>query len=279
MTSRIAKTALAACFLMLLPGCVEMTQTITLNPDGKGKMKIEIKVAAYDLDMGAAFGAPGEKKVKSLDEIKKDAITKFVSESKGVTAFKDVSVNWTRDGKLHMVGTAYFDKLDDLNREKEEKGPPNPGNIEPSSTFRASFEVTIDKSGTMRIAAKNQGIQEGVNPLKEQEKPVDLAKLTDKEAEEYLLKQRVEYQKIRPFFEMMFNDLKITTVLHLPGDISEVKGFKKDGARTVSQSIEGAVVLATMKKMIMMDGAELKKLMGTNGEKDLKRLLGSAGHV
>ena len=90
--------------------------------------------------MGAAFGAPGEKKAKSLNEIKQDAITKFVSDSKGVTAFKDVTVNWTRDGKLHMIGTAYFDKLDDLNKEKEEKGPPNPGDIQPSAMFRGSFE-------------------------------------------------------------------------------------------------------------------------------------------
>ncbi len=76
---------------------------------------------------------------------------------------------------------------------------------------------------------------------------------------------------------MMFNDLKITTVLNLPGEVLEVKGFKKDGPRTVSQSIDGAVLLATMKKMIMMDGAEMKKLAASSNEKDLKRLLGPMG--
>ena len=92
-----------------------------------------------------------------------------------------------------------------------------------------------------------------------------------------MLKQRVEFQKIRPLFEMMFNDLKITTVLNLPGEVLEVKGFKKDGPRTVSQSIDGAVLLATMKKMIMMDGAEMKKFAASTNEKDLKRLLGPDG--
>ena len=52
MTARIAKAAFAACLLTLLPGCVELTQTITLNPDGKGKMKIEIKVASFRLRHG-----------------------------------------------------------------------------------------------------------------------------------------------------------------------------------------------------------------------------------
>src|SRR5580704_6591723 len=100
MTSRIAKVALAAFLLTLLPGCVEMTQTITLNPDGRGKMKIEITMAAFDFDMGPMPGAPGAKKAKSLDEIKREAVTKFVCEAPGVTAFKDVTVRWTREGKL-----------------------------------------------------------------------------------------------------------------------------------------------------------------------------------
>ncbi len=109
-------------------------------------------------------------------------------------------MNWTRDGKLHMIGTAYFDKLDDLNKEKEEKGPPNPGDIQPSAMFRASFEVTTGKAGTMRITAKNQGIQGDAVPMKKEENPVDITKLTDKEAEEHMLKQRSRVSKNQAAF-------------------------------------------------------------------------------
>ena len=39
---------------------------------------------------------------------------------KGVTAWKDVSVKWSNDGRLHFIGTAYFDRLDDINPSGEE---------------------------------------------------------------------------------------------------------------------------------------------------------------
>ena len=51
-----------------------------------------------------------------------------------------------------------------------------------------------------------------------QDESVDLSKMNDKEIDEYMLKQRVEYQKVRPLLELVFNDLKIKTVLHLPGE-------------------------------------------------------------
>jgi hypothetical protein len=275
MTRRTTKLAWCVGLLTLLPGCVEMTQTITLNPDGRGKMKIEILVAAFSFDMGPMPGAPGAQKPKSLDEIKKDAATKFVCEAQGVTAFKDVTVKWARDGRLHMVGTAYFDRLENLDKvDKVDNNLKNAIDFQPTTNFNSSFKVALDKKGTMRITAKNPGVKDGLKPFGQQDTPVDLAKMSDKEIDEHMLKQRVEYQKIRPLLEMMFNDLKIKTVLHLPGDIVEAKGFKKVGKRTVSQSFEGAALLAVLKKFIMMDSAELKKLAASKNEKDLMALIG-----
>jgi hypothetical protein len=270
MSARTVRIALCVGLLTLLPGCVELTQTITLNPDGRGKMKIELVTAAYDFDFNPMPGAPGGKKKKSLDDLKREAITKFISETPGVTAFKDVTVHWTRDGKLHMVGTAYFERLEDL--DKAANAPKEGFNVQ-SPNFRSSFKVAVDK-GTMSITAKNQSVKEGINPLEGDGAAVDFSKMSDKEIDEHLLAQRVEYQKFRPLMEMMFNDLKVKAVLHLPGDIVEVKGFKKEGKRTVSQTLEGKAFMAVLTKIIMMDRDEVKKLAASKSEKDLMALIG-----
>jgi hypothetical protein len=273
MTARTAKIALCLGLLTLLPGCVEVTQIITLNPDGKGKMKIEVVTAAYDFDFAPMPGAPGGKKKKPLNELKREAITKFLAETPGVTAFKDVTVKWTHDGKLHMVGTAYFERLEDLDK-KADNAPKDGFNMQ-SPNFRSSFKVALDKDkGTMRITAKNDSVKEGVNPLEAAGESVDFAKMTDKEIDEHLLAQRVEWQKVRPLMEMMFNDLKVKAVLHLPGDIVEVKGFHKEGKRTVSQTLEGKAIMAVLKKIMMIDRDEVKKLAAGKNEKDLLALIG-----
>jgi len=131
----------------------------------------------------------------------------------------------------------------------------------------------------MRITAKNPGVQEGSQQVKGKDKEVDITKMTDKEADAFLLKQRVEYQKARPLFEMMFNSLKVKTVLNLPGDIADLKGFQKDGPRAISQVIDGGEILGVIKKFIMMDASELKKFAAANNEKDVMALLGPLAKV
>jgi hypothetical protein len=262
-------------FLTLATGCVEMTQTITLNPDGRGKVKIEVVTAAFD-ELGGALMGGGEQKKKTPAEMKAQAAAKFVTDAAGVTAFKDVSASWTREGKLRLVGTAYFNRLEDLT--KEDKGPMDPTKVQPATMFQNAFQVTLDK-GTMRLTAKNQGIKEGIKPLGNPDPNVDVAKMSNDELDDYLLTQRIEYQKFRPLLELMFNDLKITTVIHLPGEVAEVKGFKKDDNRTVSQSFEGKAFVDLFKKLVMMDRDSFKKLAQSNNEKDLLALLGPLANL
>src|SRR4051794_6877819 len=113
MIRRLATLCLAAGCLPLLTGCIEMTQTFTLNPDGKGKVVYDVQMSPA-LGGGALnIGGPGGGKEKTPEEMLKEFTKKMVA-SKGVTAWKDVSVKWSNEGKLHFVGTAYFEKLDDL---------------------------------------------------------------------------------------------------------------------------------------------------------------------
>ena len=263
MARRAVVAALCFCLATLVTGCVEITQIITLNPDGRGKMKIEVVAAAFDFDMGALIEQGEKKKPKTLDELKQDAVTKFLRDATGITAFKDVSVNWTREGKLHMVATCYFNQLDDL--ASDSKGPKDPTKVDPASSFRSTFKQSREKDGTVRITMLNKGVEEGIKPLNEEEPLPDFAKLSDKEVDEFLLKQRVDFQKVRPMMEMMLNDLKVKLVLHLPGEIVEAKGFKKDDGRSVSFAIEGRCLARIAQKGFDHGGFSIQEARGWQG--------------
>ena len=268
MTQRLVKASFYACLLLLLPGCIEMTQTITLNPDGRGKVVQEIHIAAmggFDLNFGG--GAPA--KEKSLDAIKNDAAINFVSKTKGVAAWKDVSVKWAPDGRLHMVGTAYFDKLGDMTSgaggDDDKLGPAGAvGSPIPT------FDVTVEKDG-LKIAGKKAD----KIPLKKEPTP-DFAKMTDKEMDDYVLKQRVQFQMVKPLLVMFFTDLKVKMILRLPGEIHEVKGFKKDKATEVSFTLDGNELLKATKKLMTQDAASLKKTL-KEGAPELLASFGLSG--
>jgi hypothetical protein len=276
MVGGLARVVLAAGVLGLVSGCVEITQIITLNPDGRGKMKIEVVTAAFnDLAFTGGFGGDaGGKKVKTLDEIKKDGIGGFISSKAGLKAWKDLAVEWTKDGRLRMTGTCYFDRLDDLDASPA-KGGKDPLDVKPANSFGNSFKFKRDKDGTLHITgASKSKSKDGLMPFKDGDDEPDLAKMNDQELDTYLLKQRVEYQKVKPLLNMMFADLKLKTVLHLPGEVVKHKGFKKDDAGTVSQVIDGNEFMTVLKKFVTQDNASWKKLIKSNNPKGMMALLG-----
>jgi len=252
MLQRIVKAFLGALILVSLSGCIEMTQTITLNPDGRGKVVLEVIAPA---DLGFDFG-PKEKKEKTPEEL----LAKYLEENltkPGVTAWKDVSIKWTNDGRLHFTGTAYFDKLDNLGPEKKKEGPSGP-----SMDFGV-FHLALE-NGLMKITAKkvdnpNPNADPNDNPKGFPD--FDPTKATAKQWDNFVLKSRIAYQKSKPFMVMMLTDLKVKTVFRLPGEVKESRGFKKGTDREVSHTVDGAEILVTMKKFMTQDVAQWKRLM------------------
>ena len=309
MARRFLKVVSSAFLAFLLPGCMEVSQTITLNPDGKGKMTIE-KTSPATMDMagnmmGAVLGGGGEPKM-SVEEVRKNAAKAFLSDAQGVSAFKDVSATWLRDGRLKVVGTVYFEKLSDRTgklAELEKDLKKDPENIDPmkmmgmfgniSSLFTPPFEVTPAKDGTMRISIKKQDDKDAktqsgkeiadmfssFNLFRDKEKPVDITKMSDKELEEYLLEMRVAYAMLRPMMNAMFNDMKFKIALHLPGEVGEVKGFKSDGKGQISVSIDGAEITGMMNKLLTMEPADARKFAQSKDAKDLSAFFGTMPEI
>src|SRR5438552_7431423 len=146
MFRRLANTFLAAALVCLACGCIEGTRTITLNPDRRGKV-------TYDFVMPATV--PLEKGM-TLDRQKQQSLAQFVRQ-KGVAAWKDVSVEWTPDGRLHYVGTAYFEKADDIGDISEVRLTKGDGENASKIAFTTKMDDNVKK-----------------------EPPPDLAKMTDK---------------------------------------------------------------------------------------------------
>jgi hypothetical protein len=245
MIQRIGKAVVVAGVLLTLSGCVELTQTITVNPDGKGKVVYDVLMAAEQIEL-----APPDAKEKTLAEKLRAAAVNMLTKTKGVVAWKDVTVKWAADGRMHFVGTGYFERLDQLNDNSSKDG----GGLSFNLPTQA-FQLTREKDGSLKIAAKKQA----ADPKKLA--APDPKKMTDKELDEYLLKQRVDYQKAKPFLILMLTDLKIKTMFRLPGEVVETKGFKKDGPKAVSFSFDGDVMLAAIKKFMAQDNATIKKLL------------------
>lgn len=236
------------CFLLpvFASGCVELNQIITLNPDGRGKVKYDFLMPA---DMSFGIGDPNGKD-KTLDDKKRDALQKFLKQYPSATAWKDVSVEWSPDGRIHLVATAYFDNLDDMQPKSEGFSAPAP-----------YFKVSHPKKGTLKIAGKTDA-----NKGKDPAPPGDFKKMSDKELDDYILLQRVQFQGVKPLFIAMFTDMKINLTIRLPGEMAEHKGFKKEGMHVVAWKMDGNEMLGAMKKFMAMDNAAMRKLLREGNE-------------
>jgi hypothetical protein len=260
MLQRSVQAALAFSVLFLSAGCIEMKQTITLNPDGKGKV-------TYDMT-GPMTGGPTmpspDGKEKTLDQKKTDELVKTLTVGKeGIAAWKDVSMEWLPDGKLHFVGTAYFDNIEKLGSENAE-----------------SYAVKREKNTlTVLVLPKKQVDPIGAPPAPNKPKLPDLAKMTDKELDEFILNERVKYQSNKGLMTALLTDFKLSIEFKLPGDVSDSKGLKKDGGNKVSREVNGNELLKKYNAFYAEDNAALKKKVKTANSLDFEKLFADSTEV
>lgn len=277
---------MGAALLALACGCVELRETITLNPDGRGKVVYDLVRPPGELMLFAASedkkkkDSPDKKKDpigkrEAVDTMKQAAVAKLL-EAKGVTAWKDVSAQFLPDGRLRLTGTAYFERLADLMAEKEgstSSGPTSP-----------VFRVTRPKKGELKVALRYEGDgAEHATGGGKKDPRYDVAKMTDKELNDYISAYRAVYQTAKPLYLAVLTDLKIETTLRLPGEVREVRGFKRDGDRAVSRVFVGRSALEELNAVMAQDDAALRKKVRKAGTLDvleevigLHRALGDA---
>lgn len=246
----LAAVALAA---LGLSGCVDGEQTFTLNPDGGGKVRIDVVMAPPGfLDIG-----PPAKDGLTVDAMRLKSLG-AVLRGKGVAAWKDVSAGFAPDGRFKFAGTAYFDQLAAFEIKELGVGERNLA-LEPAP------------GGGLVFAPKRRG--PGGSPVPEPEGPftgpgrktaAEYARMPDAELDRHILADRVQFQAARPLYRAFLGGVKLKNTFLLPGAAKDVVGYTADGAK-LTRVMDGDKVLAAMDKMFGLSDAELRPLFRKAG--------------
>lgn len=229
---RLVTLALCALGLGSIAGCLELSQSYTLNPDGSGKVVIDSITPAG----GGGFGgapAPADPK-----ETVKKALNEQIGKAKGVDAWSDVSCELEKDGRVHFKGTAYFPDVNKLAIDGEKN----------AVSFVKEGDAMVLKFDT------DKGEPGGEAP-----------KLTEAEITEKIKQERAQYEQGKAMVSAMFKDLKFQMSFALPGTVAESNILKKEG-NTVSMAITGPQIIAAMDKMNADDALMRKKVMAAPGD-------------
>jgi hypothetical protein len=232
------RVGLVCALALAAGGCFEIKQVITLNPDGSGKMALDMLTASPG---GMMMGA-GKDAAPDANVMAHDAATKLISQSKGVDAWTDVKHEVAKDGRIHVSGTAYFPDLSKM-----------------SVGAGEGTEIKWTKDG------KDMVLEFVMKEEEEGGKEEPAAKpLSDEEVAKALQEKRDEWAKQKPMVSMFMSTLKMDTTILLPGKIAEVNGFEKVDTTGVRVTIDGKKMLAAMDKVtaddkIMKDGLKAGK--------------------
>jgi len=165
--------ALFTATILLASGCVKLKQTLVMNPDGRGKVSIDLLTPA-----GRSLNSDAD---KSLDEMRRDMLENLL-ESDGVDAWENVNAAWTDNGRLHITGTAYFSSLKDLDFADIPQLP----------------LLAEAKEGEITVRLYEEDENEGEEDVQDNESPdKPVQEMTDEQIRQWALKKRAEYQSTR----------------------------------------------------------------------------------
>ena len=215
-----AATALAA----MLAGCLEVRQDYTLNPDGSGKVVVDLLVQEMPVNVGQAEAPdPGV--------LAKQNVRRILDGAAGVEAWADVAYNRTEDGRLHFKGTAYF----------KDFSTPRPAAAGPLVVTFAKD----DKGGmTLLIASPPEAAKAA---------PAPAPKLTPEETDQRVKAQREQFQQMRPMIEMFLGKARAEMSFRLPGTVGEVSNLQKEQGGAVRFVFDGAKALQAVDQLMADD--------------------------
>ena len=214
-------------FAFLLSACYETKQEFTLNPDGSGKVRHECSFQNITLS------ANNENDIS--EEALQAAISKIITDSKGVDAWTDVSFKRLEDDRMWFCGTAYFKKLDDLE-------------IPNQSILKFAWENRGDDKADLTL-----NLKKSENP---KAKP-DASKLTPDERAKKIKDERAKFKQSKPMFAAMLGSLKQTVSFKLPGRVAGSSNFKPTATGTLDLNFEGAKMIDALEKLINEDDSWL----------------------
>jgi hypothetical protein len=195
---------------LLICGCWETKETVTLNPDGSGKDAFET-ITALPPEIGSE-----KKEITDPQDEARKAVGKMLHESKGVEAWSDVAFSVLPDGRIRLQGVAFFPDYSKLTM--------------PWGRSNVHWERT---DNGMALTAAMWAMPNEKDPNKPA--PGKPAPSTPEEIRKKVLIDRMEYRRKRPILAAFLGSLKSDTTYVLPGRIAESGAFTTtpEGLRVV----------------------------------------------
>jgi hypothetical protein len=207
--------------LFLLSGCLEVKDEYVLNPDGSGKVRHEAFFQNLRINIGGESKTP--------DEEMKEAVEALLTQSKGVDVWKEVSYELGQDGRIHFIGTAYFQKLEDL---KFKHGSMT------ADVLEFSWEPQPDGSAILTMK-------------EEEEEEAEVEPVEDIETE--ISTQRAKYLQMKPMMMGMMGGMKAHAIFRLPARPTSVSNFQEREDGRYEIAVDGGELMESINNFIMDD--------------------------
>ena len=209
---------------IILAGCLESRQDFVLNPDGSGKVVVDLLVMEMMPMMGEAGQGDPELPVKRMAR-------EILDRSVMVDAWTDVAFDRADDGRIHFKGTAYFKEF---------------GKMRLSRSKVTGVSFTKDDQGGMVLTMETA-------EKKPPSSATPPAKLSDDEIAQRIKDQRDKAQATRPMLELFMAKFKMDLVFRLPGTVAEATHFQREPGGAVRLTVEGQKILQVMDQLVADD--------------------------
>lgn len=213
-------------------GCYETKLDYTINPDGTGKVLVEVKSASV-MDMNQSGGETALAK----DVLKNAA---------GIDTWKEIEVKKTDDGKNYFKGTAYFKDI---------------------TKVRFKSISMMDSVNFYKDAQSNLILEIG-NDSKSEQKTAEKSKMSKEEQDKYIAEQKGQFQQMKPMLGAILGTMKTDVRFRIPGKIEKTSNFAKEKDGSLRITFDGQKMLNAFDKLLADDawwrqqilaGSDLKK--------------------
>ncbi len=237
---------------LCLSSCIDQDQTLTVNPDGSGKIEIKFSAAA-----APAFGAGGAMPKQSS----KDIAMALLSGTEGIDVWSTLTHSSDAAGKNSLTATGYFPDLNKLKIKIAAGGMMQPDSSSGSTISSGSMTSRKDADGNWVIEMASAADAAG-----EKAAP---STLPEDEVKKQLAAQKEQWAGAKPMVSMMMGGFKVKNTIIAGGTITKSGGFDKKDDHTASLEMNGEKLMAALDK-INSDDALLREMVASGGARNPK---------
>jgi len=208
---------------IILAGCLESRQDFVLNPDGSGKVAVDLLVMEMMPMMGEAAQGDPELPVKRMAR-------EILDRSVMIDTWTDVAFDRAEDGRIHFKGTAYFKDF---------------AKMRLSRSRLTGVSFAKDDQGGMVLLLDTAEKKPAAAPPP--------TKLSEDEIAQRIKDQRDKAQATRPMLELFMAKFKMDLVFRLPGTVADATHFQREPGGAVRLTVEGQKILQVMDQLVADD--------------------------